>query len=64
MKIIRTVKSLKKTISNVDNLGFVPTMGGIHIGHLSLIKKSIIKSTKHLYLFTSILLNLIIKMIF
>ena len=43
MKIIRTIKSLNKSISNVSNLGFVPTMGGLHQGHLSLIKKSVNK---------------------
>jgi len=41
MKIIRNIKNLKETIVNIPNLGFVPTMGGLHKGHLKLIKKSI-----------------------
>ncbi len=48
MKIIRRIKELKSEISNINNLGFVPTMGGFHKGHLSLIKKSIIKSNRTL----------------
>ena len=46
MKIIRRIKELKLEISNINNLGFVPTMGGFHKGHLSLIKKSIEKVSK------------------
>ena len=48
MKIIISIKELKKTISNITNLGFVPTMGGIHNGHLSLFDKSINKCNKTL----------------
>jgi len=39
MKTVRSAKKLKTIISNIKNLGFVPTMGGLHRGHLSLIKK-------------------------
>ena len=48
MKIIRRVKDLKSEISNIKNLGFVPTMGSFHNGHISLIKKSIKKCSKTL----------------
>ena len=48
MKIIRRIKELKSEISNINNLGFVPTMGSFHEGHLSLVKKSINKCNKTL----------------
>ena len=48
MKIITNIKDLKKTIANISNLGFVPTMGDIHKGHLGLVKKSINKCNKTL----------------
>ena len=41
MKIISDKNKLVKFIENEKNLGFVPTMGAIHKGHISLIKKSI-----------------------
>ena len=41
MKIITNKDYLIKLISDKKNIGFVPTMGGIHLGHTSLIKKSI-----------------------
>ena len=41
MKIILNKNKLVKFIYNEKNLGFVPTMGGIHLGHISLIKRSI-----------------------
>ena len=40
MKIIKNIFDLNKTIKNYNNVGFVPTMGGIHKGHISLIKIS------------------------
>jgi len=48
MKIIQNKKKLKVLIHKEKNLGFVPTMGAIHIGHLSLIKKSISQCKKTL----------------
>ena len=45
MKIILNNSILHKTLGPFDDIGFVPTMGGIHKGHISLIKKSI-KSNK------------------
>ena len=41
MKIILQKKDLLKLIKDQKNLGFVPTMGALHLGHISLIKKSI-----------------------
>jgi len=41
MKIISNKNKLIKFIYREKNLGFVPTMGGIHLGHISLIKRSI-----------------------
>ena len=46
MKIITNKKKLISLINGKKNVGFVPTMGGIHAGHISLIKKSISQSKK------------------
>ena len=40
MKIFKDKHSLQKEIYNINNLSFVPTMGGLHKGHESLIIKS------------------------
>ena len=44
MKILRSINVLKIAINNDTKLGFVPTMGGLHKGHISLIKESLKKS--------------------
>ena len=47
MIIIKTITELEKYISKIENnnsTGFVPTMGSIHKGHISLIKKCVQKN--------------------
>ena len=46
MKIIYTKNKLVNFVLKQKNMGFVPTMGTIHEGHISLIKKSINQSDK------------------
>ena len=43
MKVIKTVEEFKQIRKSLENksVGFVPTMGGLHNGHLSLIQKAI-----------------------
>ena len=40
MKILLNNNDLNKTLKKYNNIGFVPTMGSIHNGHISLINKS------------------------
>src|SRR5210317_315330 len=41
MKILYNIKELNKALKGISDLNFVPTMGGLHKGHVSLIKKSL-----------------------
>ena len=44
MKILHNNKELNKALTGQTNINFVPTMGGLHQGHISLINKSQNKS--------------------
>ena len=46
MKIILSKNKLVEILQKEKNIGFVPTMGGIHEGHISLINKSISQCSK------------------
>ncbi len=55
MKIIKTIKELKETRRGIlKSIGFVPTLGGLHDGHLSLIEESLKKTDTT---FVSVFLN-------
>ena len=46
MKILLNNNDLNEALYGVTNLGFVPTMGSLHKGHISLIKKSLKDNNK------------------
>ena len=46
MKILLKNSDLNKALLGTTNIGFVPTMGSLHKGHISLIKKSLIYCPK------------------
>ena len=48
MKLIRQITDLNKAIKNEKELGFIPTMGSLHNGHVSLINSSKKKCRKTL----------------
>ena len=41
MKILLNNNDLNEALYSVSNIGFIPTMGSLHNGHISLIKKSL-----------------------
>ncbi len=46
MKILLNNNDLNEALSSVTHLGFIPTMGSLHKGHISLIKKSLKECNK------------------
>ena len=58
MIIFKSINNLKKKVNFSKNIGFVPTMGAIHEGHLSLINKSKKKYYPESALLIGIFINL------
>ena len=63
MKLIQTVKELRSELDGLrkagKTIGLVPTMGALHAGHASLVRRAVAENDVLL-----ILLSLMIRMIF
>ena len=46
MKVIKNTKIIKRVLKGSKSLSFIPTMGSLHNGHISLIKKAKKKEIK------------------
>ena len=64
MKIFKDKNKLQKEIFNKKSISFVPTMGGLHEGHIYLIKKSKKFASRNLVSIFVNQNNLIIRMTF
>lgn len=41
MKVFKTISEIKAFLKGCESIGFVPTMGALHEGHISLVKQSV-----------------------
>ncbi len=45
MKIVNSVKELRELLSSQNSIGFVPTMGALHSGHIELVRRAVSQNT-------------------